>query len=73
MREASAQFRKSAECASMDSTLLLRDAEEFDTLAEQYSQRTFSELEAKYQMQRSYNARRGKQSYDEKLRRKRDE
>jgi hypothetical protein len=57
----------------MDSALLLRDAEEFDTLAEQYSRRTFSELEAKYQMQRSYNTRRGKQSYDEKLRRKRNE
>jgi Ca-activated chloride channel family protein len=73
MREASAQFRMSAESPSMDSALLLRDAEEFDALADQYSRGAFSELEAKYQMQRTYNARRGKQSYDEKLRRKRGE
>jgi Ca-activated chloride channel family protein len=73
MREASAQFRTSAESPSMDSALLLRDAEEFDALADQYSRGAFSELEAKYQMQRTYNARRGKQSYDEKLRRKRGE
>jgi hypothetical protein len=30
-------------------------------------------MDAKYQMQRTYNARRGKQSYDEKLRRKREQ
>ena len=31
---------------------------------------TFSELDAKYQLQRTYNQRRGKHKYDEKLRRK---
>lgn len=47
--------------------------DDLDELAEKYRAGTFSELDAKYQMQRSYNARRGKGSYDEKLRRKRGE
>lgn len=48
-------------------------AEDFDDLSEKYRDGTFSELDAKYQMQRSYNTRRGKASYDEKLRRRRGE
>lgn len=52
---------------------LQRDADDMSALAEKYASHEFSELDAKYQMQRSYNTRRGKQSYDEKLRRKRGE
>lgn len=48
-------------------------AEDFEGLVAKYEAGTFSEMDAKYQMQRSYNTRRGKASYDEKLRRKRDE
>jgi hypothetical protein len=39
-------------------------------LADKYEQRTYSEMDAKYQMQRTYNQRRGKKSYDDLLRRK---
>jgi hypothetical protein len=53
--------------------MLQKNSLEFGELARQYESGEFSELEAKYQMQRSYNARRGKLGYDEKLRRKRDE
>lgn len=42
---------------------------DLDALAEKYAQREFSELEAKYQMQRSYNTRRGKKRNDDTLRR----
>jgi Ca-activated chloride channel family protein len=42
---------------------------DLDALAERYAQREFSEIEAKYQMQRSYNARRGKKRNDDTLRR----
>jgi Ca-activated chloride channel homolog len=42
-------------------------------LAQKYRDGTYSELDAKYQMQRTYNQRRGKQNYDEQLRRKRPE
>lgn len=74
MRAASEALRASPEYQSPAEGLALRrDAEEFDALAEQYAHGAFSELEAKYQMQRSYNTRRGKQGYDEKLRRKRGE
>jgi Ca-activated chloride channel homolog len=46
------------------------EAEDLAQLADQYQQGTFSELDAKYQMQRSYNTRRGKAQYNETLRRK---
>lgn len=39
-------------------------------LAKKYQQGTFDELDAKYQLQRTYNQRRGKHKYDEQLRRK---
>ncbi len=42
---------------------------DLNALAERYEQRDFSETEAKYQMQRSYNARRGKRQYDDVLKR----
>ncbi len=42
---------------------------DLDGLAERYEQRAFSEVDAKYQMQRSYNARRGKKHYDNVLQR----
>lgn len=42
---------------------------DLDSLAERYGTRTFSEVEAKYQMQRSYNARRGKKQNDNMLKR----
>jgi Ca-activated chloride channel family protein len=42
---------------------------DLDALAERYAQREFSEIEAKYQMQRSYNTRRGKKRNDGTLRR----
>jgi Ca-activated chloride channel family protein len=45
------------------------EAQDLEQLAEQYQQGTFSELDAKYQMQRSYGTRRGKPQYSEKLRR----
>lgn len=74
MRAASLELRASPEYQSPTAGLALqRDAEEFDALADQYARGAFSEMEAKYQMQRSYNTRRGKQGYDEKLRRKRGE
>jgi Ca-activated chloride channel family protein len=53
--------------------VLEQHAREFGELAARYESGEYSELDAKYQMQRSYNARRGKANYDETLRRKRDE
>jgi len=58
---------------SADQEHLLRQyALEYGELAAMYEAERHSELDAKYQMQRSYNARRGKHGYDEKLRRKRE-
>lgn len=48
---------------------LQAQAQDLEGLAERYESRTFSEVEAKYQMQRSYNARRGKKQNDDLLRR----
>ena len=48
---------------------LQAQAQDLEGLAERYESRTFSEVEAKYQMQRSYNARRGKKRNDDMLRR----
>ena len=48
---------------------LQAQAQDLQGLAERYERRTFSEVEAKYQMQRSYNARRGKKRNDGTLRR----
>jgi Ca-activated chloride channel homolog len=48
---------------------LQAQAQDLEGLAERYESRTFSEVEAKYQMQRSYNARRGKKRNDDVLRR----
>jgi Ca-activated chloride channel family protein len=42
---------------------------DLDALAAQYEEHDFSEADAKYQMQRSYNARRGKSAYDDVLKR----
>jgi hypothetical protein len=36
-------------------------------LGTRYAEGTFGEMEAKYQMQRSHNARRGKRQYDQRL------
>ncbi len=47
-------------------------AEDLSALGQLYESRQHSELDAKYQMQRSYNARRGKRSYDDKLTRRRE-
>ena len=65
--------------ASLSSSALMEDpgmAEELQSqvrdlnaLAERYEQRDFSEMEAKYQMQRSYNTRRGKKRNDGTLNR----
>jgi Ca-activated chloride channel homolog len=43
--------------------------DDFAQLEQQYRERTFSELDAKYQMQRSYNAKRGKVAHDQQIRR----
>jgi Ca-activated chloride channel homolog len=48
---------------------LQAQAQDLQGLAERYESRTFSEVEAKYQMQRSYNTRRGKKQNDHVLRR----
>lgn len=50
---------------------LQENVHDVSAMAEKYREGTYSELDAKYQMQRTYNQRRGKQAYDEKLRRKR--
>jgi Ca-activated chloride channel family protein len=49
---------------------LMESASDLTVLADKYQQGTFSELDAKYQLQRTYNQRRGKHKYDEQLRRK---
>ena len=48
---------------------LQAQAQDLQGLAERYERRAFSEVEAKYQMQRSYNTRRGKKQNDQLLRR----
>ena len=50
-------------------TALQAQVRDLNALAERYEQHEFSEVEAKYQMQRSYNARRGKSTYDDLLKR----
>ena len=50
-------------------TELQMSARDLMALAERYAERNFSEIEAKYQMQRSYNTRRGKSRNDDVLRR----
>jgi Ca-activated chloride channel family protein len=52
------------------STQLAAQAADMAALADKYEQRTYSEMDAKYQMQRTYNQRRGKKSYDDLLQRK---
>lgn len=52
---------------------LQKSAQDLSMLAAKYRAGTHSELDAKYQMQRTYNARRGKLGYDETLRRKQGE
>jgi Ca-activated chloride channel family protein len=52
------------------SAQLAAQAADMAALADKYEQRTYSEMDAKYQMQRTYNQRRGKKSYDDLLRRK---
>ena len=49
---------------------LAAQAADMAALAEKYAQRTYSEMDAKYQLQRTYNQRRGKKAYDELLQRK---
>lgn len=57
---------------SPESQALLREqADDLTALRLQYEAGTVSELDAKYQMQRAYNARRGKRSYDATLTRRR--
>lgn len=52
---------------------LAEQAGDLTQLAEQYASHEFSERDAKYQMQRSYNQKRGKQSNDRTLSRRRGE
>ncbi len=52
---------------------LLTHAADLTSLGDRYRAHEHSELDAKYQMQRSYNAKRGKQRYDELLSRPSDE
>jgi Ca-activated chloride channel family protein len=59
-----------ADAASADE--FAAQADDLSALGRLYESRQHSELDAKYQMQRSYNARRGKRSYDEKLTRRRE-
>jgi Ca-activated chloride channel family protein len=51
-------------------TELRTQADDLEQLREQYANGGFDEYDAKYQVQRAYNARRGKLGYDEMLRRK---
>jgi hypothetical protein len=48
---------------------VLAESEDLARLEAQYRRGEFSELDAKYQMQRSYNEKRGSRKYDAKLRR----
>ena len=74
MSEASRDLRDSIEYHSAEAVpVLQRHADEMEAMAAKYTRGEFSELDAKYQMQRTYNARRGKQKYDEALRRKTNE
>ena len=70
MRLASSELLSSAlmEDPAMADELQLQ-ARDLNALAERYEQRDFSEMEAKYQMQRSYNTRRGKKRNDGTLNR----
>ncbi|MCE2901380.1 MAG: vWA domain-containing protein [Gemmatimonas sp.] len=52
---------------------LADQADDLTALAERYASHTFSERDAKYQMQRSYNQKRGKLGYDKALTRRRGE
>ena len=70
MRCASNQLSESALTNDPDFADELRSqVRDLEALAERYEQRDFSEAEAKYQMQRSYNTRRGKKTYDDVLKR----
>ena len=60
-----------AEDQAFAGELLLASAD-LARLEEQYREGQFSERDAKYQMQRSYNERRGKRAYDGRLRRGQD-
>ena len=80
--EAAEQLMQAAQQDTLDSPILhderfaarlQESARDLSDLATKYRQRTFSELDAKYQMQRGYNTRRGKQHYDDALRRRHDE
>jgi Ca-activated chloride channel family protein len=53
--------------------LLRAQADDLTALRAQYEAGRVSELDAKYQMQRAYNARRGKRSYDAAITRRRPE
>lgn len=52
---------------------LSEQAADLTMLAEQYARHEFSERDAKYQMQRSYNQKRGKLGYDKTLSRRKAE
>ncbi|WP_053333993.1 vWA domain-containing protein [Gemmatimonas phototrophica] len=72
MREARNSVLESAVASDIKySHRINYEADDLAQLADQYQQGTYTELDAKYQMQRSYNARRGKAQYNESLRRKR--
>lgn len=73
MQQATQELQESvASLAPEYGEALQRDIEDLEALEQKYREGSFSELDAKYQMQRSYNTRRGKDSYNEKLRRKRE-
>jgi len=68
MRRASERLRERV--ASLPDPLraeLQEQAQDLSALAERYALDEFSEQDAKYQMQRSYNTRRGKTRYDASL------
>jgi Ca-activated chloride channel homolog len=68
MRTASAMLREGLDhLPDALRTDVQEQAHDLSVLAEQYAAAEFSEQDAKYQMQRSYNARRGKRRYDASL------
>ncbi|CAN5331855.1 VWA domain-containing protein [soil metagenome] len=58
--------------AACEAPQVAEQAADLNALADQMRENSFSVREEKYMAQRAYNAHRGKQLYEEKLRRKRD-
>jgi hypothetical protein len=74
MTQMSARLREGAELADAGHADELRQqATDLDTLGARYAAGHFSERDAKYQLQRGYNTRRGKHAYDAVIRRRNDD